>query len=183
MINILGLFIISLCSSAAISMDECTPLVNPEPSAPQPTPDQESLIEAVNNVIKSSGALRNAYLEEVARILARVDANVQCENGLTLLYIASYYGDLPLVKLLFDKGALVNQWSQIAYMNSTGTIEEKWWSPLGTAAFRGHTEVVEFLFNAGAKPSIGDCNEALEIYNELKYPSPPNEHDKKCFIM
>ncbi|KAF3941503.1 Tankyrase-1 [Dactylella cylindrospora] len=81
-------------------------------------------------------------LDECRRLLdaRELDVDVRDGNGETPLHFAAWYGALPVVKLLIDKGADVNAVSQ-KFSNG---------SPLVWALDQGHHEIAQVLRRAGA---------------------------------
>jgi ankyrin repeat protein len=77
-----------------------------------------------------------------------VDLNTRARNGDTALMIASYKGDVPMVKALLDKEA---------EPNNTG------WTALHYAAAIGNDEIVQMLLDASAYIDAGSPNNTTPI--------------------
>jgi ankyrin repeat protein len=77
----------------------------------------------------------------IARLAPRVDPNGADRWGHTPLLMAAEYGDLRLVELLVRRGAAVDQ----------GRVHL---TPITLAARRGAIDIVDFLRDHGATPSI-----------------------------
>jgi ankyrin repeat protein len=77
-----------------------------------------------------------------------VDLNIRARNGDTALMIASYKGDVPMVKALLDKEA---------EPNNTG------WTALHYAAAIGNDEIVQMLLDASAYIDAGSPNNTTPI--------------------
>jgi len=99
--------------------------------------------------------IRKAIIDnDINRIKALVAdhpeiVNVKNSTDETPLYMASYFGYLPIIEYLVENGANIHQ------------VETKAnWNALHFAVKRGHTSVVEYLINAGsdwnAKTGYGD---------------------------
>ncbi|KAF8496174.1 hypothetical protein F5888DRAFT_1835294 [Russula emetica] len=93
------------------------------------------------------------------------DLNVQCFNGNTPLHSAAYYGDVGMVQVLLNLEAgvnvltkysiTVNQLANVARLlldhgADINTRDNDGWTPLHTAAYCGHIEVVRMLLELGA---------------------------------
>ena len=59
------------------------------------------------------------------------------------LYMATYFGHLPIIEYLVESGADIDQ-----------KETRNGWTALNIAVYRGHTNVVEYLINAGADWNI-----------------------------
>ncbi|NKI69121.1 hypothetical protein GN109_06790 [Collimonas pratensis] len=77
-----------------------------------------------------------------------VDLNIRARNGDTALMIASYKGDVPMVKALLEKEA---------EPNNTG------WTALHYAAAIGNDEIVQMLLDASAYIDAGSPNNTTPI--------------------
>jgi len=83
-------------------------------------------------------ACSSGSLEEADRLLSNgVDANAATKNGTSALMLASYQY-LPIVRLLINKGALVN----------SSTVEG--WTPLTSAVSYCQDDIVKLLIEHGA---------------------------------
>ena len=119
-------------------------------------------------------AQKRGNLEEVQRILDLGDVNINMEyySGETPLYAASVMGNLPVVKLLLERGALINKADYNGYtplywashFNKIPTVEyllehganvnqanREGKTPLFAAATKGNKEVLKILLANGAK--------------------------------
>jgi ankyrin repeat protein len=86
-------------------------------------------------------ALWRREAKTIAALAPKVDPNGTDRFGYTPLLMAVQYGELPLVKLLVARGAMVDQ-------------GRRYLTPLTLAAQRRAADLVEFLRKAGAAPSI-----------------------------
>jgi ankyrin repeat protein len=93
--------------------------------------------------------IRKAIMDnDITRVQALVAqhpeiVNVKNSSNEGPLYMASYFGYLPIVEYLVNNGAVIDQQE-----TRTG------WTSLNIAVNRGHTSVVGFLINAGADWNI-----------------------------
>lgn len=102
---------------------------------------------------KGEAALMTAAREsgpEVVRALlqARAKVNVKNQFGDTPIMLAALRGNLPIVKLLRQAGAEINQ---------------PGWTPLQYAAINGHNTVIEYLLSAGADLALTAPNGATPV--------------------
>jgi ankyrin repeat protein len=86
-------------------------------------------------------ALWRHETKTIAALAPKVDPNGADRFGYTPLLMAVQYGELPLVKLLVNRGAQIDQ-------------GRRYLTPLTLAARRRAEDLVEFLRGAGATPSI-----------------------------
>ncbi|XP_078682526.1 palmitoyltransferase ZDHHC13-like [Branchiostoma floridae x Branchiostoma belcheri] len=79
----------------------------------------------------------------------------------TSLFMASFYGDVDIVKLLIRKGAFVSK-------RASGTSS----APLHAAASQGHTKVVELLVQHGATLDIRDAAQRTPLMDACMFKQP-----------
>jgi ankyrin repeat protein len=78
-------------------------------------------------------AAYNGDMQALGEFLNHIGINCKNKQGMTPLHIAALKGNLPVVKFLLQKGALVD------------CKDNDWLTPLHRAACRGHLPVVAFL--------------------------------------
>ena len=109
------------------------------------------LADAGNELCEHSGSrLERA---EIMRVLIENGTDIQACNsrGMTPLMYTAYCGQMPLVKLLTEKGAKVNAVNR--FYHGKGSWCK---TPLGCASARNHLEITKYLLDRGTK--INDHN-------------------------
>ena len=71
---------------------------------------------------------------------AFVNGNYTTRSGVTLLHVAAYNGDSPLLKLLLSKNSQVN------------AAKKDQWTALHYASAKGHSDAIQVLLDCGADP-------------------------------
>lgn len=97
--------------------------------------------------------------------------NAQTESGLSLVLLATYYGQVDIARVFIQHGASLDlfQACTVGELNRVTTLlaqqptlvnafARDGFTPLGLAAFFGHFALVEFLLAHGANPNLASNN-------------------------
>ena len=172
--NIVLAFMLSLFCSMAFTMDERTALVlNKVKKNLEENLDELSLNEQLLYAVAWAGATDRSELQDLINLIDEgADPNGAERSGFeSPLTIACMYSNLPLVKLLIDKGALVNKSAK--YGTDNKSVMK---SPLACALIDGQKEVAKFLlFEMYAELAETDPDEASKKLQELLKPEPELE--------
>ena len=100
------------------------------------------------------GVRRNMpeFIDYLVKRRARL--NLRNKNGESALSIASFTGQLPLVKLLVEAGADVNLYG---------------WPPLSYAAYNGHLAVADYLIKRGAEVNAKAANGGTALFFAARF--------------
>ena len=128
-------------------------------------------------------------VEEVKRMLIRVDPNTRDICGRAPLHYAAREGRVEVMKLLLERGAYPNAWDNggmtpLHYAAERGDVEivrlllEKWAypnardqmgrTPLHEATKNGHVDVVRLLLEHGANPNAKDEDGRTPLHEATK---------------
>ncbi len=117
-------------------------------------------------------AIQSGDAARVQELLAEEPALVNARSPLgSAVLVAMYYGEPAIARLLVERGASLNLF-EAAAVGATARIQEldkenpgqlntfapDGFTPLGLAAFFGHTDAVRWLLAHGADPNIASRN-------------------------
>lgn len=138
-----------------------------------------NLIEPEHGYTPLMLAIKTGSQKIIALLLETPDVDMEAKafNGDTAIMLASFYGDLPLVKTLLDRDVQINRpgWTALHYaaINGNSSIvkllldasayidaesAEGQMTPIMLAAMRGRTSVVRLLKEEGADLSLKNAD-------------------------
>lgn len=109
-------------------------------------------------------------------------SHVAPDSSKPTLTLRAEEGDLSNVRRIVEEAAAVSpstknatlnsarRWTEVDYRMSGFTKEYEWFdaTPLAAAAFRGHHDVVRYLLEEGADPTLKGCPEEDVHFNALE---------------
>lgn len=113
------------------------------------SPFDPKLAEELRTVIRNNSKF------VVEAVLQNVDVDVRDVRGRTALSHASESGDIEMMKLLIEEGALISarQYSVVGSAGGPNSHHCSGITPLHWAARKGHTDAVNLLLQHGANPN------------------------------
>lgn len=147
--------------------DERTPLLKEKRNLSLEEFLGQEFVATVHRAAKEKGAQRTSYLKIVNEmLLGKVYINSYCKRDrLTALYVACFYGDIDLVKILIINGADINKPAKLDAFETEGAyyfLKTK--TPLSIAIKEGHKEIAKLLLERDAS---FDSLEEEGIYNAM----------------